>query len=176
MMNLLRDTTARKLRVIALPLILSTMLSACFGGGGGDDNTTAGAGTDTNTSAPSADPGTSPSTDTNTDTNTAPTPPPADTSTAPTPEPTQTQRSAVLLWNAPTTNTDGTALTNLQGYKIYRGTSAGNLSKVAEVSKDQTSYNAAVPSSGTYYFAVSAFNGDNAESDLSNVGSKTFTN
>jgi hypothetical protein len=35
--------------------------------------------------------------------------------------------SATLRWITPTTNTDGTALTNLGGFRIYYGTSSNNL-------------------------------------------------
>jgi len=34
--------------------------------------------------------------------------------------------SALLSWNAPSTNEDGTPLTDLAGYKIYYGTATGN--------------------------------------------------
>jgi ABC-type glycerol-3-phosphate transport system substrate-binding protein len=34
--------------------------------------------------------------------------------------------SATLTWDAPTTNVDGTPLTDLAGYKVYYGTSLGN--------------------------------------------------
>ncbi len=161
MMNSLRDTATRKLRVIALPLVLSTLLSACLGGGGGGD-TTSTSSTGTNTTPPTSEPSTNQPT----------TPPP--TSTAPTPEPTQAQRSAVLLWNQPTTNTDGTLLTDLQGYRIYQGSAANNLRAVASVAVNQMSYTASGLAQGTYYFAVSAYNRDGSEGPLSNVGSKTF--
>jgi fibronectin type 3 domain-containing protein len=80
----------------------------------------------------------------------------------------------VLLWNQPTTNTDGSLLTDLQGYNIYQGTAANNLKKVAEVAVNQMNYTATDLSQGTYYFAVSAHNRGGVESALSNVGSKTF--
>ena len=35
-----------------------------------------------------------------------------------------TTATAELSWNAPTTNTDGTPLTDLAGYKVYMSTSA----------------------------------------------------
>lgn len=158
MINSLSDTTMRKLRVIALPILLSGFLSACLGGGGGD--TTSSVGTDT--SAPS------------TDTGGTPTAPGTDTSTAPTTDPTQVQRTADVRWNAPTTNTDGSLLTDLNGYKVYHGTSANNLKPVATVGTNQMNYNATGLSVGTHYFAVSALNRNGVESDLSNVDSKTF--
>ncbi len=41
--------------------------------------------------------------------------------------------SAMISWTPPTTNTDGTALTNLAGYRIAYGTSATSLTSVANV-------------------------------------------
>jgi hypothetical protein len=160
MTNSLSSTPMRKLRIIALPLVLSGFLTACLGGGGGGDTTTS---TGTDTTPPTSEATTPPTTTT---------PPP--TSTAPTPEPTQVQRSAVLLWNQPTKNTDGTLLTDLQGYKIYQGSATNNLKAVANVAVNQMNYTATGLAQGTYYFAVSAYNRDGAESPLSNVASKTF--
>jgi hypothetical protein len=34
--------------------------------------------------------------------------------------------TATLTWDAPTTNADGTPLTDLAGYRIYYGTTSGN--------------------------------------------------
>src|SRR5580658_607015 len=42
--------------------------------------------------------------------------------------------SASLDWAAPTTNTNGSALTNLGGYKIYYGTSSSRLSSTITIS------------------------------------------
>lgn len=160
MTNFLCDTPMRKLRVIALPLILSGFLTACLGGG---DDTTTSTGTDTS----------APSTDTGTVTDPAP---PTDTGSAPTPEPTDAQRSADLSWTQPTTNTDGSVLADLAGYKIYQGTAANNLRQVATVAFNQMNYKVTSLSLGTHYFAVSAYNRNGAESALSNVASKTFAN
>jgi Putative Ig domain len=41
--------------------------------------------------------------------------------------------SAALSWTAPTQNTDGSALTDLAGYRVYHGTSPSALSDVVQV-------------------------------------------
>src|SRR3990172_13172687 len=46
---------------------------------------------------------------------------------------------AVLTWTPPTTNADGTPLTDLAGYKVYYGTASGNYSTVIDAA-NVTSY------------------------------------
>lgn len=87
---------------------------------------------------------------------------------------TPTTGSATLNWTAPTTNTDGTALTNLSGYKIYYGTSASSLSNSVSVSLGLSSYMISNLASGTWYFAITAVNSSGIESALSSVVSKTI--
>ena len=41
--------------------------------------------------------------------------------------------SATLSWTPPTTNTNGTSLTNLAGYRIYYGTSSSSLNRTIQV-------------------------------------------
>ena len=41
--------------------------------------------------------------------------------------------SATVNWTAPTTNTDGTPLTNLAAFRVYYGTSSTSLTQVNEV-------------------------------------------
>ncbi len=86
---------------------------------------------------------------------------------------TATTGSATLSWNAPTTNTDGTTLTDLAGYKVYYGTSSGNYSTVINVG-NVTTYAISNLAPGTYYFAVTAYDSTGAESSYSNQGSKTI--
>jgi hypothetical protein len=84
-------------------------------------------------------------------------------------------RSAMLSWTPPTTNTDGSTLTNLAGYRIAYGTSASSLSNVTTVpTAGVTSYTLENLTSGTWYFAVSAYTADGLESALSTVVSKTI--
>lgn len=83
--------------------------------------------------------------------------------------------SATLSWTVPTQNTDGTPLTNLAGYHIYYGTSAGAwTSTITVLEATETSYVVSGLAPGTYYFAVVAFNTAGDDSPQSNVGSKTI--
>ena len=66
--------------------------------------------------------------------------------------------SAELSWTAPTQNTDGTALTNLAGYRILYGTSSSNLNQMIQVANPSlATYVVTGLSSGTWYFAVKAY-------------------
>lgn len=83
--------------------------------------------------------------------------------------------SATLSWTAPTENTDGTPLTNLAGYHIYYGTTAGAwTSTITILEATETSYVVSGLAPGTYYFAVVAFNSDGIDSADSNMGTKTI--
>ena len=83
--------------------------------------------------------------------------------------------AATLSWTAPTTNTNGTPLTDLAGYTIYYGTDASDLTQTIQVpTPNTTSYEISNLPAGTYYFAVAAYNADGMQSDLSSVGSKTI--
>ena len=82
--------------------------------------------------------------------------------------------SATLSWTPPTQNEDGTALTNLAGYKIHWGSSSGNYSNSVTINNvGITTYMVESLVAGTYYFATSAFNGDGIESNYSNEAAKT---
>lgn len=65
--------------------------------------------------------------------------------------------TAILSWTAPTTNTDGTPLTNLAGYTILSGPSPTALTKLAAVAAGTLTYTAII-GVGTTYFAAQAFN------------------
>lgn len=82
--------------------------------------------------------------------------------------------NATLTWIPPTTNTDGSTLTNLAGYKIYYGTSASNMGSSVSVSNGLTAYVINNLNSGTWYFAISSINTSGVESALSTVVSKTI--
>src|SRR6185503_7377847 len=83
--------------------------------------------------------------------------------------------SATLSWQPPTTNTDGTPLTNLAGYKISWGTSPGNYSSSATImNPGLTRYVVENLTPNTYYFAVKAVNSAGTESAFSNAASKTI--
>jgi hypothetical protein len=81
--------------------------------------------------------------------------------------------NAVVTWAPPTTNTDGSAITNLAGYKVVYGTSASALNNVVTVSNPSvstTQIDNLAP--GTWYFAVKAYTTSGTESALSGTGSK----
>jgi hypothetical protein len=83
--------------------------------------------------------------------------------------------TAALSWAAPTQNTDGSALNDLAGYRVYHGLSASALTDVVQVQgTSTTTYTFTQLAAGTHYFAVAAFNSSGAESALSAVGSKTI--
>jgi len=85
------------------------------------------------------------------------------------------QGSATLSWSPPTSNVDGTPVTNLAGYRVKYGQQASNLSETLSIpSPGITSVVIENLSTGTWYFAVSAYTTANIESDLSNLAQKTL--
>ena len=81
---------------------------------------------------------------------------------------------ATLHWMPPTENTDGTALSDLAGYRLYYGTSADALSQVTQIaSAGISAYTVENLSSGTWYFAISAYTASGVESSLSAVVTST---
>lgn len=86
-----------------------------------------------------------------------------------------TNGSAQLNWGAPTQNTDGSALTNLSGYRVLYGRSADNLNQTIAVTNPSiNSYLVPDLSSGTWYFSVVTVNAAGTESSRSNVVSATI--
>ncbi|MEO7775090.1 MAG: putative Ig domain-containing protein [Steroidobacteraceae bacterium] len=82
--------------------------------------------------------------------------------------------SATLSWTPPTQNSDGSALSNLAGYRIYYGASAGSMTNQVTISNaGLTSYVIANLASGTHYFGITAYTSGGVEGPMSNVGSKT---
>lgn len=79
--------------------------------------------------------------------------------------------TATLAWKAPTTNTDGTLVTDLAGYKVYYGTAHGTYSNSVTIGK-VTSYSINNLAPGTYYFTVTAYDTTGLESGYSNEVSK----
>jgi hypothetical protein len=83
--------------------------------------------------------------------------------------------TATLSWVAPSQNTDGSALTNLAGYRIYYGTGADALTDVIDVpTVGITDYVIDNLTAGTYYFSIRAYTSAGTESDLSNIVSDTI--
>ncbi len=74
--------------------------------------------------------------------------------------------SVTLLWDASTTNNDGSPLTDLAGYTVYYGTSSQNYSQSVDIGN----YTGAVISNlspGTWCFAVTAYDLTGNESSYS---------
>jgi hypothetical protein len=84
--------------------------------------------------------------------------------------------TATLSWLPPTQNTDGSALTDLAGFKIYYGTASGNYTEVITVDNPGiSSYLVdSLPTGFTYYFVMTAMDASGMESEYSTEGSKNI--
>jgi hypothetical protein len=84
--------------------------------------------------------------------------------------------AATVSWRPPTTNTNGTALTDLAGYRIHYGQSPTAMTEVIQISNPgATSYVVENLSHGTWYFAVTAYTTTGVESSPTAVASKTIS-
>jgi hypothetical protein len=83
--------------------------------------------------------------------------------------------SATLSWVAPTLRDDGSALTNLAGYRIRYGTSAGSYPNQVQIPNPgvTTCVIENLPP-GTYYFVATAYDANGNESGYSAVVTKTI--
>lgn len=85
----------------------------------------------------------------------------------------ESSKFASLSWLPPTTNVDGTELTDLAGFKIYYGKASGAYSEVTDINNpDTTEYTIEGLAEGTYYFAATAYDIMGNESRYSNEVSK----
>lgn len=82
--------------------------------------------------------------------------------------------TATLGWTATTTNSDGSALTNLAGYKVYYGTASGSYPRSIDVGNVTTYEVTNLPIGFTYYFVVKSYNQAGVESEPSNEASKAI--
>ncbi len=81
--------------------------------------------------------------------------------------------SAKLSWIPPTSNSDGSKLTTLAGYKIYYGTSPQYLQRTIDIKDPSvTEYTIENLPPYTYYFVITAYNADGTESSRSNIVTK----
>ena len=85
--------------------------------------------------------------------------------------PTQTA-SVRLAWDNPSTNTDGSQLTDLAGVKVYYGTTSSNYTQTVDVPGGQpggtgTLLVTNLALSTRFYFAATAYNTAGYESDYS---------
>lgn len=84
--------------------------------------------------------------------------------------------TATVAWTPPTTRSDGSALTNLTGYRIYYGIGPNSFDNVIDVNTvGVTNFVVENLSAGTWYFAVSAMDSTGAESGLSSAATKTIS-
>ena len=82
--------------------------------------------------------------------------------------------SATLSWSVPTQNEDGSALTDLAGFKLYWGTEPGNYPNSVTIDNPSiTTYVVEDLTAGTYQFVATAFNTTGVESRFSNTATKT---
>lgn len=81
-----------------------------------------------------------------------------------------------LSWNVPTRTVDGETLQDLSGYRIHYGTNQNALVSSIEVqSSGSNNFSVQNLRPGTYYFAVRAVAANGAESELSNIISRTVS-
>ncbi len=87
----------------------------------------------------------------------------------------QASGSATLSWVAPTTNDDGSALTNLSGFRIYYGTATATYTETVQIDNPgMLTHVVENLSPDTYYFATTAFTTTGVESSFSNEASKVI--
>ena len=157
-------------RFVCLTLLGSTALA--LAGCGNDDSgisnaatSSASSGTTSSTTTPPTTSDTAPPTSGSGSPSTSVTSPPVFSSNS----------GITFSWVAPTENSNGSALTNLAGYKIHYGTISQDYTQV--VALNNPSLNRYVLDSlpsGTYYFAITAYNSAGIESTLSGEISATL--
>lgn len=82
--------------------------------------------------------------------------------------------SVTLSWAAPTENEDGTPLTDLDGYRLYWGTTPGSYPNTVTIDNPSvTTYLVDNLAPGTYEFVATSFNTTGVESDYSSPIVKT---
>ena len=75
-------------------------------------------------------------------------------------------------FEAPITNTDGTPLVDLTGFKIHQGTTTGTYETIVDIYGVLCTVITNLTIGTTYYFVVTAYNESREESDYSNEASK----
>jgi hypothetical protein len=81
---------------------------------------------------------------------------------------TSKSNAVTLSWQAPTENSDGSTLSDLTGYKVHYGSASKSYSDTIQVANaGLTTYVVQNLPTGTYYFAVTAYNASGKESSLS---------
>ena len=85
-----------------------------------------------------------------------------------------TVHSVNLSWDAPTTNSDGSSIYDLSGYKIHYGNSSNNYTQSVDIG-NITGALVGDLLDGTWCFAVTAYDTSGNESSNSNEICKTFS-
>jgi len=86
-----------------------------------------------------------------------------------------TRSTVTVRWVAPTTNVDGTPITDLQGFRVFYGTASGQYSQSVYIASSTiTSAVIEELTPATWYFAVKAISGSGVESAYSSEASKTL--
>ncbi len=96
--------------------------------------------------------------------------PPAEDPPAQDPPPEADPVTLQIAWTAPTLSEDGSALTDLSGYRVYQGSSPGQYTVTKDVGQ-VTSFTTQPLDNGTYYFAVTALDSSGNESGFSGEAS-----
>jgi hypothetical protein len=88
---------------------------------------------------------------------------------------TATTGNVSLNWSTPTTNSDGSYLSDLAGFYIYRGNSSTSLSRYVEIDGATThSFDDLNVPAGTWFYAMSSFNAAGGESAKTPYVTKTI--
>lgn len=73
-----------------------------------------------------------------------------------------------LAWEPPGANEDGSPLTDLAGYRVYEGPTAGDYSSEVDVGM-ATEFSSGPIEEGVHHFAVTAYDGFGNESPYSEI-------
>lgn len=87
------------------------------------------------------------------------------------PAPVPSDHSVTLTWDPPTTNADGTPLTDLAGFRVHHGTAPRSYSRSLDVGNVRT-FTLSDLYPGMHYFSVTAYDLSRNESTFSNEVSK----
>ena len=83
-------------------------------------------------------------------------------------------RTALVSWTAPTTNSDGSALTDLVGYRIRFGNASNSYGQSVTINNASANQWVLPLTPGTWYFVVASLNAAGNESAYSMEVSKTI--
>jgi Fibronectin type III domain len=76
-----------------------------------------------------------------------------------------TDGSLTVSWTPPTTNSDGSTLTNLAGYRISYGTSPSSLTQTVQITNPGiTTFLIENLAAGTWYFSMKSYTSSGVES------------